>query len=407
MCVASFGPIDRVSRIALFLSFPSTKRSKDSTARTMTEFAQELEIRVRQLSSAFQHSIAISAGCELFKRLVSLTASEFAFLDFDCFKQTLFARGRAFAERSDDIRDKIASLAFHFIQDGTVILVHSYSRVVMGLLLRAARENRRFNVLVTEARPNPAKGEKTVRLLRQEGIPASLILDTAVGYWMKRVDMVLVGAEGVVENGGIINRIGTYQIAVLAKAAGKPFYVVAESYKFVRLFPLDQYDLPSNFSITVTGNVTSGVSVAAINAAASATSGNAGVGSVGVNTSSSAQASIPSSPAASCLALDVMGHASSHSSSNNHSHHNSPSGYSNSNANSNSLYFNYNGNGNGMRSGAVGQGCSTCTGPFGIADDVNNPFVDYTAPSYISLLFTDIGVLTPSGVSDELIKLYY
>lgn len=50
--------------------------------------------------------------------------------------------------------------------------------------------------------------------------------------------MVLVGAEGVVENGGVINKVGTYQIALLAHALRKPLYVGAESYKFVRLYPL-------------------------------------------------------------------------------------------------------------------------------------------------------------------------
>jgi translation initiation factor eIF-2B subunit alpha len=60
---------------------------------------------------------------------------------------------------------------------------------------------------------------------------------------MGKVNLVIVGAEGVVENGGIISRLGTYQIALLAKAAGKPFYVAAESHKFVRLYPLGQYDL--------------------------------------------------------------------------------------------------------------------------------------------------------------------
>jgi translation initiation factor eIF-2B subunit alpha len=55
-----------------------------------------------------------------------------------------------------------------------------------------------------------------------------------------RVDLVLVGAEGVVENGGVINKLGTYQIALCAKALNKPFYVAAESYKFARLYPLNQ-----------------------------------------------------------------------------------------------------------------------------------------------------------------------
>lgn len=51
---------------------------------------------------------------------------------------------------------------------------------------------------------------------------------------------MLVGAEGVVENGGVINKLGTYQIALCAKSLNKPFYVAAESYKFARLYPLNQ-----------------------------------------------------------------------------------------------------------------------------------------------------------------------
>ncbi|KAG9586791.1 translation initiation factor-like protein eIF-2B subunit alpha, partial [Aureobasidium melanogenum] len=60
---------------------------------------------------------------------------------------------------------------------------------------------------------------------------------------LNQVSQCFVGAEGVVENGGIISRLGTYQIAMLAKAANKPFYVVSESHKFVRLYPLGQTDL--------------------------------------------------------------------------------------------------------------------------------------------------------------------
>lgn len=64
--------------------------------------------------------------------------------------------------------------------------------------------------------------------LRAADIPAELIIDAAVGSIMDRVDFVLTGAEGVTQNGGIINQIGTYQIAVVAKAANKPFYTVTE-----------------------------------------------------------------------------------------------------------------------------------------------------------------------------------
>lgn len=62
-------------------------------------------------------------------------------------------------------------------------------------------------------------------------IPVKLLIDSAVAYSMDEVDMVFVGADGVVESGGIINMMGTYQIALVAKSMNKPMYVAAESYK--------------------------------------------------------------------------------------------------------------------------------------------------------------------------------
>ena len=71
-------------------------------------------------------------------------------------------------------------------------------------------------------------GKRAVLELRKNNIPAALIADAAVGFTMEGVDMVLVGAEGVVRNGGLINQIGTYPIAVMAKTCKKPVYCVCE-----------------------------------------------------------------------------------------------------------------------------------------------------------------------------------
>lgn len=61
-----------------------------------------------------------------------------------------------------------------------------------------------------------------------------LLIDSAVAYTMDEVDMIFVGADGVVESGGIINMMGTYQIALVAHSMNKPVYVAAESYKVVQ-----------------------------------------------------------------------------------------------------------------------------------------------------------------------------
>lgn len=97
----------------------------------------------------------------------------------------------------------------------------------------------------------------------------TVIPDSSVAHIMTQVDIVLVGAFAVVESGGILNQvcweinfiliyyfvslcsfshyfqIGTYQMGIVAKALGKPFYCAAQSFKFTRsLYPLTQQDIP-------------------------------------------------------------------------------------------------------------------------------------------------------------------
>ena len=62
-------------------------------------------------------------------------------------------RIKDFGQRSLLCREVICERAYDFVRDDTTVMIHSFSRVVMMLLLKAAEKNRRFKVLVTEARP--------------------------------------------------------------------------------------------------------------------------------------------------------------------------------------------------------------------------------------------------------------
>jgi hypothetical protein len=101
----------------------------------------------------------------------------------------------------------------------------------------------------TEGRPDNT-GPKVAKELLAAGIPVTLILDSGVGFIMEKVDMLLVGAEGVVESGGIINYLGTFQTALVARSMNKPVYVAAESYKVCVLchqdITLKGYDFPDS-----------------------------------------------------------------------------------------------------------------------------------------------------------------
>ncbi|XP_018097953.1 translation initiation factor eIF-2B subunit alpha isoform X1 [Xenopus laevis] len=265
---------------------------KRDTGETIQGLIGSLKDAIGTLSKV-DSSVSVSSGGELFLRFITFT-SELEHSDYDKCKKMMSERGELFLKRISMSRNKITTLCCPFIKDGAKILTHAYSKVVLKVLEEAAA-SKNFSVYVTESQPD-LSGKIMAEALRNRNVPVTLILDAAVGYIMEKVDLVIVGAEGVVESGGIINKIGTNQMAVCAKAQNKPFYVVAESFKFVRLFPLNQRDVPDKFKYK-----------------------------------------------ADTQQQDLL---------------------------------------------------------------EEHPWIDYTSPSLITMLFTDLGVLTPSAISDELIKLY-
>lgn len=265
---------------------------KNSKAETIAGLQDEIKTATKALIEAKTSTVSVSSGCELFVRSISLTSKMGEEEDFGKLKDLLEERGSLYLQKVGNSRQMIANVASPFIRDGTTVLVHSSSRVVLTLLKKAAKRSR-LKVFIT-ASARDGSGKKMQSWLEAVSIKSKVILDSAVGFIMERIDLVIVGAEGVVESGGIINKVGTYQMAVMAKALNKPFYVVAESFKFVRLYPLKQADI---WNVEKYETIES-------------------------------------------------------------------------------------------------------------ADDLH-PYIDYTPPQYINLLFTDLGVLTPSAVSDELIKLYW
>lgn len=114
-------------------------------------------------------------------------------------------------------------------------MVHGFSGVVFHVLIKAIQRGTRFNVIVTES---SGSGEKAKKLLMENNIPTKLICDSAVAVVMPKIDAIFVGCESVMENGGIINQVGTYTVALVAKTFQKPFYVFTEALKFMKEFPL-------------------------------------------------------------------------------------------------------------------------------------------------------------------------
>jgi methylthioribose-1-phosphate isomerase len=99
----------------------------------------------------------------------------------------------------------------------------------LGIVRSAVAKGRIEGVLACETRPFLQGARLTAWELHQDGIPVRLITDSMAGALMAQgaIDLVVVGADRIARNGDVANKIGTYSLAVLARAHGLPFYVAA------------------------------------------------------------------------------------------------------------------------------------------------------------------------------------
>lgn len=108
-------------------------------------------------------------------------------------------------------------------------LATSQFGTALSVIYHAHKNNKNLHIWVDETRPLLQGARLTAWELSQAGIPMSLIVDSAAGSLMRagKVDLVIVGADRITANGDTANKIGTYSLAVLAKAHGIPFYIAA------------------------------------------------------------------------------------------------------------------------------------------------------------------------------------
>jgi methylthioribose-1-phosphate isomerase len=106
----------------------------------------------------------------------------------------------------------------------------------LGVIRVAFEQGRKLHVLVPETRPYLQGARLTAWELHKGGIPLTLITDNMAGYFLKtgKVGAIVTGADRIAANGDTANKIGTYQLAVLAKEHQVPFYIAA---------PISTFDL--------------------------------------------------------------------------------------------------------------------------------------------------------------------
>ena len=162
-------------------------------------------------------------------------------------KKSVVDEAKKMAEEDIEINKAMGKNGSELFDNNDTIMTHcnagALATVAYGTALgviRATKESgKNVKVIATETRPIQQGSRLTAFELKHDGFDVSLIPDTAVGYSMANglVNKVVVGADRIVRTGHVFNKIGTYQVATMAKQHGIPFYVAA---------PLSTFDLESN-----------------------------------------------------------------------------------------------------------------------------------------------------------------
>jgi len=127
---------------------------------------------------------------------------------------------------------KISIRGGHLIKNNYKIMTHCHSGEALSVIKYAWEQGKKVTVYSTETEPKH-QGIKTAKELAEKGIHVILIIDSAIEFFIKDVDAVIVGCDAFRKE-GVVNKIGTYPMAVVAREHKKPFYVVGNTLKLDR-----------------------------------------------------------------------------------------------------------------------------------------------------------------------------
>ena len=217
--------------LAALQSNASTKEEMINDLNSAKNVLFETRPTAVNLAWGLEKIMQVARSCkdpEEIKKIVVETAKQMADQDVKI-NMTMGKHGSKLFDDNDTVLTHCNAGALATVGYGTALGV-----------IRASKESgKNIKVIATETRPVQQGSRLTAFELKHDGIDVSLIPDTAVGYTLANnlVNKIIVGADRILKTGHVFNKIGTYQIALLAKNHNVPFYVAA---------PLSTFDLNSN-----------------------------------------------------------------------------------------------------------------------------------------------------------------
>ena len=212
-----------------------------SNAKEKDQLIQDLKTAKKILFETRPTAVNLSWGLDKIMKITEQckTVSEI--------RDNVIAKAKEMAEDDVNINKKMGKNGAVLFQNNDTIMTHCNAGALatvgygtaLGVIRATNESGKNIKVIATETRPVQQGSRLTAFELKHDGIDVSLIPDTAVGYTMANglVNGVVVGADRILRTGHVFNKIGTYQVATMAKQHNIPFYVAA---------PLSTFDLKSN-----------------------------------------------------------------------------------------------------------------------------------------------------------------
>ena len=212
-----------------------------SNAKEKDQLIQDLETAKKILFETRPTAVNLAWGLE---KIMKITKDD---KTVDEIRTSVIETAKQMAEDDIQINMSIGKNGSELFSENDTIMTHCNAGALATVgygtalgVIRAIKESgKKVKVIATETRPVQQGSRLTAFELKHDGIDVSLIPDTAVGYTMANglVNGVVVGADRILQTGHVFNKIGTYQVATMAKQHNIPFYVAA---------PLSTFDLKSN-----------------------------------------------------------------------------------------------------------------------------------------------------------------
>ena len=212
-----------------------------SKAETKEELLSDLEKAQKILFMTRPTAVNLVWGLEQIMKVAKENDS------VDEIKKSIIDKAKQMADDDIKINKEMGKHGSQLFENNDSVMTHCNAGALATVgygtalgVIRATKESgKNIKVIATETRPVQQGSRLTAFELKHDGIDVTIIPDTAVGYTMANnlVNRVVVGADRILRTGHVYNKIGTYQVATMAKQHNIPFYVAA---------PLSTFDLKSN-----------------------------------------------------------------------------------------------------------------------------------------------------------------